>query len=155
MKWTTALGWLFALLACAPCQAARTGAEPLVDPQDRPWHPQPPAIEQPLWPDALAITLPVTTGAERFGRSTRTIAGQPVTMVQLVSRSGVGLNELWGRTLLEHGQQILVFMMLFPRGEPAEAHPAAHGNRLELGEFFLRDRVLDRIKVQKRPRSEE
>lgn len=41
--------------------------------------------------------------------------------------------------------------MLFPSGEPAEAHPAAHGNLLELSELFFCDRVLDWIKVQKRP----
>ena len=41
--------------------------------------------------------------------------------------------------------------MLLPSGEPAEAHPAAHGNLLELSELFLCDRVLDWIKVQERP----
>jgi acetyl esterase/lipase len=86
MRWTSTLGWLFALLACAPCQAARTGVAPLIDRQDRPWHASAPAVEQPLWPDTLAIAPPSTTGAERFGRSKASIAGQPVTMVQLVSR---------------------------------------------------------------------
>ncbi|MNV18499.1 hypothetical protein D3C71_1093250 [compost metagenome] len=65
------------------------------------------------------------------------------------------LNELLGRTLLEQSQQVLVFMMLLPRGEQTEAHSAVHGNRLELGELFVRDRLLDWIKVQKRPRREE
>ena len=106
MKWTTALAWLFALLACVPCQAARTGAEPLIDPQDRPWHPQPPAIEQPLWPETLAITLPATTGAERFGRSPGTIAGQPVTMVQLVSRPSM---TIYRPSVANTGAAIVVF----------------------------------------------
>lgn len=106
MKWTTALGWLFALSACAPCQAARTGAEPLIDPQDRPWHPQAPAIEQPLWPDALAITPPATTGAERFGRSPGTVAGQPVIMVQLVSRPSM---TIYRPSVANTGAAIVVF----------------------------------------------
>lgn len=58
----------------------------MIDQQDRPWHAAAPAIEQPLWPDALAVAPPVTPGAERFGRGRGAIAGQPVTMVELVSR---------------------------------------------------------------------
>lgn len=57
--------------------------------------------------------------------------------------------------LLEHLQQFLVFMPLLPRGEKAEAHPAAHGTLLETSEFFLRDRILNRIKVQKFPRLDQ
>jgi len=106
MKWTTALGWLFALLASAPCQAARTGAEPLIDPVDSPWHPQAPAIEQPLWPDALAIAPPATTGAERFGRSPGTVAGQPVTMVQRVSRPSMSI---YRPSVANSGAAIVVF----------------------------------------------
>lgn len=67
----------------------------------------------------------------------------------------LALNRRAGRPLLEHLQQVLVFMPLLQRGEKAEAHPTAHGNRLEPHELFLRDRMLDRIEVQERPRLEE
>jgi hypothetical protein len=59
--------------------------------------------------------------------------------------------KLFGRTLPQDGQQVLVFVLVFPSGEQAEAHAATHSNRLEFSEIFLCDRVLDWIKMQKRP----
>lgn len=59
-----------------------------------------------------------------------------------------GLERSIGPALLEHLQQILVFMPLLPRGEKTEAHTTSHGSLLEPGQFFLRDRVLNRIKVR-------
>lgn len=46
-------------------------------------------------------------------------------------------------------------MSLLPRGEKAKAHAALHGSLLEPGQFFLRDRVLNRVKVQNPPRLNE
>ncbi len=66
-----------------------------------------------------------------------------------------GLERSIGPALLEHLQQILVFMPLLPRGEKTEAHTTSHGSLLEPGQFFLRDRVLNRIKVQNPPRLDE
>lgn len=67
----------------------------------------------------------------------------------------LGLERSIGPALLEHLQQIAVFMPLLPRGEKTEAHTTSHGSLLEPGQFFLRDRVLNRIKVQNPPRLDE
>lgn len=85
-------------------------------------------------------------------------AGKERTLA--VPRTGPATNLLdlersIGPTLLEHFQQILVFMPLLPRGEKTEAHTTSHGSLLKPGQFFLRDRVLNRIKVQNPPRLDE
>lgn len=74
-----------AVNAAPPAMASEPDA-PLIDAQDRPWRPAPPAHEIPLWPEGMAIARPATNNPERFGTGSGRIAGRPVTVVEDVSR---------------------------------------------------------------------
>ncbi len=83
-----ASAFLLAILLLAPAwaSAGETGSQPLIDRQDRPWQPEPPVVQIPLWPETLKIAAPVTPGPEIFGKGKGRVAGKDVTIVEHVSR---------------------------------------------------------------------
>jgi len=104
------MGRLFAasvfLLASFAAPASETGSQPLLDRQDRPWQPESPATQIPLWPEGLEIAAPVNPGPENFGTGRGKVAGKNVTIVQHVSRPTM---TIYRPTVANTGAAMVVF----------------------------------------------
>jgi len=88
---------------------ATTGGEPLLNQQFRPWAPNPPVIQMPLWPEGTAIAPPAYPGHESFGTSKGRIADQAITMVEHVTRPTMSI-------FRPQGKNTGVAMLVFPGG---------------------------------------
>lgn len=100
------IGLLAALLMPLVAWAATTGSEPLVNPQNKPWQPEAPAEQIPLWPKELKIAAPAYPGDEVYGQTTGSIAGKPITMIEHVSRPTMSIFPPKGKNT---GAAMLVF----------------------------------------------
>lgn len=102
-------GWIALVLACtisATAHAAVTGTGKLLDRQHRPWQPEAPAVQTPIWPEGLKIAAPATPGPEDVGISTALLAGRPVTIVEHVSRPTMTVYRAQGKNT---GAAVVVF----------------------------------------------
>jgi acetyl esterase/lipase len=100
---------LFVVHATSAATTITTGNEPLRDRQERPWEPEAPNVQIPLWPDGLAIAAPASPGAESFGTPVKAPPGQKITFVEHVSRPTMTI-------YAPKGKNTGVAMMVFPGG---------------------------------------
>ena len=85
---------------------ATTGSEPLQNVQHRPWRPDAPGVEVPLWPKDLAIAQSEYPGPEVFGTANGVIAGKPIQIVEHVTRPTMAIYPAKGTNT---GAALLVF----------------------------------------------
>nr|WP_250340579.1 alpha/beta hydrolase [Luteibacter flocculans] len=99
--------WIgIAAMLVSTLASATTGSEPLQNVQHRPWRPNAPGVEVPLWPKDLAIAQPPYPAPEVFGAGNGTIAGKPIQIVEHVTRPTMAIYPAKG---VNTGAALLVF----------------------------------------------
>lgn len=102
------IGLLVALLLSAHAFGTVTGSEPLLDQQQRPWAPEAPAEQLPLWPDGMKIAQPFGPKDEVFGTAKPApgAAGKPIVLVEHVTRPTMTIYHPRGKNT---GTAVMVF----------------------------------------------
>lgn len=106
------INWLIALLvqfACIVTFASSSGAENLIDRQNKDWQPPVGALQVQLWPNGAPTPSTLVAGQESYGYGVKQIGGRPYTAIDQVSRPSMII-------FRPRGQDAGTTVVVFPGG---------------------------------------